>query len=151
MDLDLEQIGIPVLIGVIVGVVYSLIPKKSPDQRYKEKQERLKKNSQNYRDAMTKIINLHPGLRAIEKEMEASGARSKKQMENDPWTQEFLLKRTADKLSKKRKQTLINIAKKDLGIELDPKMTKLEMVNKIYVKYHNLKGWDWVMKKDFSG
>jgi len=148
--MDLEQIGIPVLIGVIVGVVYSLIPKKSPDQRYKEKQERLKKNSQNYRDAMTKIINLHPGLRAIEKEIDAAHARAKKRMENDPWTQEFLLKRTADELSKKRKQTLINIAKKDLGIELDPKMTKLEMVNKIYVKYHNLKGWDWVLKKDFK-
>ena len=148
--MDLEQIGIPVLIGVIVGVVYSLIPKKSPDQRYKEKQERLKKISQNYRDTMTKIINLHPGLRAIEKESDEIHKRAKERMKNDPWTQEFLLKRTADELSKKRKQTLINIAKKDLGIELDPKMTKLEMVNKIYVKYHNLKGWDWVLKKYLS-
>lgn len=149
--MDLEQIGIPVLIGVIVGVVYSLIPKKSPDQRYKEKQERLKKKKEKRRDVMETIINLHPGIRAINKEIAAAGKRAKEQMKNDPRVQEFLLKRTADELHKKRKQTLINIAKKDLGIELDPKMTKLEMVNKIYVKYHNLKGWDWVVKKDFSG
>ena len=148
--MDLEQIGIPVLIGVIVGVVYSLIPKKSPEQKYKEKQERLKKKKEKRRDVMETIINLHPGLRAISKRRAEIDAMAKKQIENDPWTQEFLLKRTADELHKKRKQTLINIAKKDLGIELDPKMTKLEMVNKIYVKYHNLKGLE-VMKKDFSG
>jgi len=151
--MDVKIIAGIVLTAVIaIALFYSGIKEamKSPDQRYKEKQERLKKNSQNYRDAMTKIINLHPGLRAIEKEIDAAHARAKKRMENDPWTQEFLLKRTADELFKKRKQTLINIAKKDLGIELDPKMTKLEMVNKIYVKYHNLKGWDWVLKKDFK-
>ena len=148
--MDLEQIGIPVLIGVIVGVVYSLIPKKSPDQRYKEKQERLKKKNKKRRAIMETIINLHPGIRAINKEIDAINKRAKESMKNDPRTQEFLLKRTADELSKKRKQTLINIAKKDLGIELDPKMTKLEMVNKIYVKYHNLRGWDWVINKDFS-
>jgi len=150
MDLDLEQIGIPVLIGVIVGVVYSLIPKKSPDQRYKEKQERLKKKKEKRRDVMETIINLHPGLNAISKELTRLNNKALEDMRNNPKTQDFFLRRTKNELLKKTKQTLINIAKKDLGIELDPKMTKLEMVNKIYVKYHNLKGWDWVLKKDFK-
>ena len=150
MDLDLEQIGIPVLIGVIVGVVYSLIPKKSPDQRYKEKQERLKKKNEKRRDVMETIINLHPGLNAISKELTRLNNKALEDMRNNPKTQDFFLRRTKNELLKKTKQRLTNIAKKDLGIELDPKMTKLEMVNKIYVKYHNLKGWDWVLKKDFK-
>lgn len=149
--MDLEQIGIPVLIGVIVGVVYSLIPKKSPDQKYKEKQERLKKKKEKRRDVMETIINLHPGIRAANKEITRLNNKALEDMRNDPKAQDFFLRRTKNELLKKTKQRLINIAKKDLGIELDPKMTKLEMVNKIYVKYHNLKGWDWVVKKDFSG
>ena len=49
-------------------------------------------------------------------------------MRNNPKTQDFFLRRTKNELLKKTKQRLINIAKKHLGIELDPKMTKLEMV-----------------------
>ncbi|MBT6448699.1 MAG: methionine--tRNA ligase [Flavobacteriaceae bacterium] len=55
---------------------------------------------------------------------------------------EFLIKGTKEKLLKKTKQRLLNIAKKDLNIELDPSMKKNEMVEKIYVYYHNLKNED---------
>jgi|SaaInlStandDraft_1057018.scaffolds.fasta_scaffold88507_2 hypothetical protein len=65
-----------------------------------------------------------------------------KQIDNDKWVQNFLIKGTKEKLLKKTKQRLLNIAKKDLNIELDPSMKKNEMVEKIYVYYHNLKNED---------
>jgi len=48
------------------------------------------------RKAIEKLLALHPGLRAIEKEIDAAHARAKKRMENDPWVQNFLKKHNID-------------------------------------------------------
>jgi len=48
------------------------------------------------RKAIEKLLALHPGLRAIEKEIEDAGKRAKKQMDNDPWVQNFLKKHNID-------------------------------------------------------
>ena len=45
---------------------------------------------------METIIDNHPTIRAIDKEIEAAGKRAKKQMDNDPWVQNFLKKNNID-------------------------------------------------------
>jgi septal ring factor EnvC (AmiA/AmiB activator) len=144
--------GIVLTLVIAVALFYSSFKeaRKSPDQKYKEKQERLKKKNEEHRQKMDMLTKLHPGLRAIDKEIARLNDQATERMKNDPKTQEFLLKLTKDKLSKKTKQRLLNIAKKDLKIEIDPSLKKNEIVEKIYVDYHNLKGWDSPLKDAFK-
>ena len=140
--MDIKIIAGIVLTAVIaIALFYSGIKeaRKSPDQKYKEKQEREKAKKEKDREKKKKILNLHPGLRANDNKMKEINIRAQKQIDNDKWVQNFLVSGTKEKLLKKTKQRLLNIAKKDLNIELDPSMKKNEMVEKIYSDYHNLK------------
>lgn len=67
--------------------------------RYKISKENLKEffglfksNKPKDRKAIEKMIAQHPGLRAIDKEIEAANKRAQKQIDNDPWVQNFLKK-----------------------------------------------------------
>ncbi len=71
-------------------------------------------------------------------------------IKNDEWSQDFLVQQTKAELLKKTKQRLINIAKKDLKIELDSSLKKNEIVEKIYVKYHKKRGIDKQLKDIFK-
>ena len=149
--MDIEIIGgIAITVVIAVALFYSGIKeaRKSPDQKYKEKQEREKAKKEKDREKKKKILNLHPGLRANDNKMKEINIRAQKQIDNDKWVQNFLVSGTKEKLLKKTKQRLLNIAKKDLNIELDPSMKKNEMVEKIYSDYHNLKKNK--MKKEFE-
>jgi|TARA_B110000114_G_C15003856_1_gene361928 hypothetical protein len=44
------------------------------------------------RAAVDKMLALHPGLRAIDKEIEKLNKRAQTQIDNDPWVQKFLKK-----------------------------------------------------------
>jgi hypothetical protein len=150
-DMDIKIIAGIVLTAVIaIALFYSSVKeaRKSPDQKYKEKQEREKAKKEKHRDATDKMLAQHPGLRAIDNKMKEINIKAQKQIDNDKWVQNFLAEGTKEKLLKKTKQRLINIAKKDLNIELDPSMKKNEMVEKIYSDYHNLKKNK--MKKEFE-
>jgi len=142
--------GIAITVVIAVALFYSGIKeaRKSPDQKYKEKQERLKKKKEKHRTVIDTIIENHPGIKAIDNKIKKLNIRAQKQVDNDKWVQNFLVSGTKEKLLKKTKQRLINIAKKDLNIELDPSMKKNEMVEKIYSDYHNLK--QNKMKKEFE-
>lgn len=52
----------------------------------------FKSNKPKDRKAIEKMIAQHPGLRAIEKKRADIHKMAKKQIENDPWVQNFLKK-----------------------------------------------------------
>ena len=52
----------------------------------------FKSNKPKDRDAIDKMLAQHPGLRAIDKELEKINKRAQKQIDNDPWVQNFLKK-----------------------------------------------------------
>jgi len=100
---------------------------------------------------METMIDNHPAIKSIDKKLAMLNEKAAKAIEKDKSFQEFYLEKTKEELLKKTKQRLINIAKKDLEIELDSSMKKKEMVEMIYRAYHiNRGGADYWSKKFFS-
>jgi hypothetical protein len=152
--MDIKIIAGIVLTAVIaIALFYSSVKeaRKSPDQKYKEKQEREKAKKEKDRNVMKTIIENHPGIKTIDEKLAMLNEKAAKRIEKDKSFQEFYLEKTKEELLKKTKQRLINIAKKDLEIELDSSMKKNEMVEMIYRAFHiNRGGADYWSKKFFS-
>jgi len=56
----------------------------------------FKSNKPKDRAAIEKMIAQHPGLKAISKKRDEIDKMAKKQIENDPWVQDFLKKHNID-------------------------------------------------------